>query len=92
MDKDDVPKVSFVTDFVVFCYLVMTFGLKNVGATYQRLANKMFKYFTGKTMDVYVDDILVKSLNKADHLKHLSEAFEVLRTHKMMLNLAKCAF
>ena len=46
----------------------------------------------GKTREVYVDDILVKSLDKADHLQHLKEAFEVLRTHKMMLNPAKCAF
>ncbi|WOG87665.1 hypothetical protein DCAR_0206896 [Daucus carota subsp. sativus] len=92
MDKDDVPKVSFITDFGVFCYLVMAFGLKNAGATYQRLANKMFKHLIGKTMEVYVDDMLVKSLNKADHLEHLKEAFEVLRTHKMMLNPAKCAF
>ena len=92
MDKNDVPKVSFITDFGVFCYLVMTFGLKNAGATYQRLANKMFKHLIGKTMEVYVDDMLVKSLNKMDHLEHLKEAFEVLRTHKMMLNPAKCAF
>ncbi|XP_063947569.1 uncharacterized protein LOC108203383 [Daucus carota subsp. sativus] len=92
MDKDDVPKVSFITDFGVFCYLVMAFGLKNAGATYQRLANKMFKHLIGKTMEVYVDEMLVKSLNKADHLEHLKEAFEVLRTHKMMLNPAKCAF
>ncbi|WOH00585.1 hypothetical protein DCAR_0519954 [Daucus carota subsp. sativus] len=52
----------------------------------------MFKHLIGKTMEVYVDDMLVKSLNKADHLEHLREAFEVLRTHKMMLNPAKCAF
>ncbi|XP_063942737.1 uncharacterized protein LOC135150384 [Daucus carota subsp. sativus] len=92
MNKDDIPKVSFITDFGIFCYLVMAFGLKNAGATYQRLANKMFKHLIGKTMEVYVDDMLVKSLNKADHLEHLREAFEVLRTHKMMLNPAKCAF
>ena len=68
MDKDDTLKVSFIMDFGVFCYLVMTFGLKNAGATYQRLANKMFKHLIGKTMEVYMDDMLVKSLNKADHL------------------------
>ena len=92
MHKEDIPKVSFITDFGVFCYLVMAFGLKNAGATYQRLVNKIFKHLIGKTMEVYVDDMLVKSLDKADHLKHLEEAFEVLRTHKMMLNPAKCAF
>ena len=92
MHKDDIAKVSFITDFGVFCYLVMAFGLKNAGATYQRLVNKIFKHLIGKTMEVYVDDMLVKSLDKADHFAHLSEAFEVLRYHKMMLNPAKCAF
>ncbi|XP_063948099.1 uncharacterized protein LOC135152193 [Daucus carota subsp. sativus] len=51
MNKDDIPKVSFITDFGIFCYLVMAFGLKNAGATYQRLANKMFKHLIGKTME-----------------------------------------
>ena len=92
MHKDDVPKVSFITDFGVFCYLVMAFGLKNAGATYQRLVNKIFKPLIGKIMEVYVDDMLVKSLDKADHIKHLRESFEILRHHKMMLNPAKCAF
>ncbi|KAL8105525.1 hypothetical protein AgCh_029351 [Apium graveolens] len=90
--KDDIPKISFITDFGVFCYLVMVFGLKNAGATYQRLVNKIFKGLIGKTMEVYVNDMLVKSLLSADHITHLREAFEVLRYHKMMLNLAKCAF
>ena len=84
--------MSFITDFGVFCYLVMEFGLKNAGATYQRLVNKMFKDLIGKTMEVYVDDMLVKSMDKAEHIKHLKEAFQVLRTHKMMLNPAKYAF
>ena len=92
MDMDDVPKVSFITYFCVLCYLVMAFGLKNAGATYQCPTKKMFKHLIGKTMEVYVDDMLAKSLNKADHLEHLKEAFEVLRTHKMMLNPAKCSF
>ena len=56
------------------------------------LVNKIFKNLIGKTMEVYVDDMLVKSLDKADHIKHLQEAFEVLRHHKMMLNPTKCAF
>ncbi|MGI4673529.1 reverse transcriptase family protein, partial [Klebsiella pneumoniae] len=72
--------------------LVMAFGLKNAGATYQRLVNKIFKHLIGKTMEVYVDDMLVKSLEKASHIEHLREAFEVLRHHRMMLNPAKCAF
>ena len=70
----------------------MAFGLKNAGATYQRLVNKIFKHLIGKTMEVYVNDMLVKSLDRAYHINHLREAFELLRYHKMMLNPAKCAF
>ncbi|XP_074323397.1 uncharacterized protein LOC141685929 [Apium graveolens] len=92
MHKYDTPKVSFITNFGVFCYLIMDFGLKNVGATYQRLVIKIFARLIEKTMKVYVDDMLVKSLSKADHINHLREAFEVLRHHKMMLNPIKCAF
>lgn len=65
----------------------MNFGFKKIGVTYQRLVNKIFKHFIGKTMKVYVDDMFVKSVYKADHVKHLQEAFEVLRHHKMILNL-----
>lgn len=71
MHKDEICKVSFITDFGVYCYLVMTFGLKNAGATYQRLVNKIFKHLIGKTVEVYVDDMLVKSLDKSDHIEHL---------------------
>ncbi|KAL8115421.1 hypothetical protein AgCh_022058 [Apium graveolens] len=92
MHKDDIPKVSFITDFGVYCYLVMTFGLKNAGATYHRFVNNIFKDLIGKTMEVYIDDMLVKNLLKTDHITHLREAFEVLRYHKMMLNPVKYAF
>ena len=89
---DDTSKVSFKTDFGVFYYLVMAFGLKNAGATYQRLVNKIFKHLIGKTMEVYVDDMLVKSLDRADHIKHLQDCFDVPMHHKMMLNPGMCAF
>lgn len=92
MLKYDGPKVTFVTDFGLYCYLVMTFGLKNTVTMYQHLANKMCKHLIRKSMKVCVDDMRVKSLNKFDHLEHLREAFVVLRTHDMMLNPAKCVF
>ena len=57
----------------------MSFGLKNVGATYKRLVIKMFKMLLGKTMEVYIDDMLVKSKERPDHAEHLQEAFELLR-------------
>ena len=70
----------------------MPFGLKNAGATYQRLVTKMFRPLLGKTMEVYIDDMLVKSKEHPDHAEHLQEAFELLRAYDMKLNPSKCAF
>ncbi|KAG7564974.1 Reverse transcriptase domain [Arabidopsis suecica] len=92
MDPEDQEKTSFITDRGTYCYKVMPFGLKNAGATYQRLVNKMFHEHLGKTMEVYIDDMLVKSLKKEDHIKHLEECFEILNRYQMKLNPAKCTF
>ena len=70
----------------------MPFGLKNVGATYQRLMNKMFAHQIGRNVQVYVDDMLLKSLRENDHLSNLQESFDTLRAYNMKLNLNKCAF
>ena len=70
----------------------MPFGLKNAGATYQRLVNRMFQKQIGTTMEVYIDDILVKSTTAELHIAHLSEAFQILRDNNMKLNPSKCAF
>ena len=92
MDPDDQEKTSFVTAQGTYCYLVMPFGLKNAGATYQRLVNRMFQKQIGATMEVYIDDMLVKSTVAKSHIAHLSEAFQILRNYNMKLNPAKCAF
>ena len=68
MDVSDQEKISFVTSQGLFCYKVMPFGLKNAGATYQRLMNKMFARQIGRNVQVYVDDMLVKSLREKDNL------------------------
>jgi hypothetical protein len=70
----------------------MPFGLKNAGATYQRLVNKMFQAQIGRNMEVYVDDMLVKSTESVNHVHDLHEAFETLKRYGMKLNPAKCAF
>ena len=70
----------------------MPFGLKNVRATYQRLVNKMFQKQIGTSMEVYIDDILVKSVKAGLHVNHLADAFQVLKDHKMKLNLTNCTF
>ena len=71
---------------------MMSFGLKNAGATYQRLMNKMFTHQIGRNVQVYVDDMLVKSLRKNDHLNDLQETFDTLRSYNMKLNPSKCVF
>jgi nucleotidyltransferase/DNA polymerase involved in DNA repair len=70
----------------------MPFGLKNAGATYQWLVNKMFKAQIGRNMEVYVDDMLVKSAESVGHNHDLREAFETLKQYEMKLNPVKCAF
>ena len=92
MEEADQEKTSFVTSQGLFCYKVMSFGLKNVGATYQRLMNKMFTHQIGRNVQVYVDDMLVKSLCEEDHLDDLRETFNTLRSYNMKLNPNKCAF
>ena len=70
----------------------MPFGLKNVGATYQRLVNQMFNKQIGRNVKVYVDDMLIKSKEEEDHLNDLKEMFNTLRQYNMKLNPYKCAF
>ena len=70
----------------------MPFGLKNAGATYQRLMNKMFMQQIGRNVQVYIDDMLVKIRREEDHLEDLKETFNTLRLYNMKLNPGKCAF
>ena len=92
MDEEDQEKTSFVTSQGLYCYKVMPFGLKNIGATYQRLVNRMFSHQIGRNVEVYVDDMLVKSKDEANHLDDLKETFNTLRKYNMKLNHAKCVF
>uniref|UniRef100_A0A2N9FAH3 Uncharacterized protein n=1 Tax=Fagus sylvatica TaxID=28930 RepID=A0A2N9FAH3_FAGSY len=92
MDESDQEKTSFITSKGLFCYKVMPFGLKNAGATYQRLMNKMFHHQIGRNMEVYVDDMLVKTKDEIKHLEDLKETFETLRRYRMKLNPNKCVF
>jgi hypothetical protein len=92
MAEDDQEKTSFITNRGSYCYKAMPFRLKNVGATYQRLVNKMFEKQIGRNVEVYVDDMLVKSIQATDHVSNLKETFDTLRRYKMKLNPTKCAF
>ena len=88
----DAEKTSFITPYGLYCYNVMPFGLKNIGATYQRLVTKMFRPLLGSMMEVYIDDMLVKSKKRPDHAAHLQQTFDLLREYGMKLNPLKCAF
>ena len=92
MDEEDQEKTLFVTNQGLFCYKVMSFDLKNTGVTYQRLMNKMFAHQIGRNVQIYVDDMLVKSRKEDDHLDDLRETFNTLCSYNMKLNLGKCAF
>ena len=82
----------FIIDRGLYCYKVMPFGLKNAGAIYQRLVSIMIKKQISKMMEVYIDDMLVKSKIASDHVAHLANKFNILITYRMKLNPLKCAF
>ena len=75
MDPSDQEKTSFVTGQGTYCYQEMPFGLKNAGATYQMLVNKKFQKQIGASMELYIDDMLVKLVKAELHLAHLAELF-----------------
>ncbi|XP_071926061.1 uncharacterized protein [Coffea arabica] len=88
---EDREKTVFITPWGTFCYRVMPFGLKNAGATYQRAMTTLFHDMIHKEMEVYVDDIIIKSKKTEDHLVDLKKLFERLRKYDLKLNPAKCA-
>ncbi|XP_027155637.1 uncharacterized protein LOC113756010 [Coffea eugenioides] len=92
LDEEDQEKTSFIIEKGTYCYVTMPFGLKNAGATYQRLVNKLFKDQIGRNMEVYVDDMLVKSRTQEQFIADLREIFDVLRSSRMRLNPKKCTF
>ena len=92
MHSPNVEKTTFITSHRLHCYNVMSFGLKNARATYQRMVTKVFRPLIGKYVEVYIDDMLVKSKEFPDHIMHFQETFDLLRRHDMKLNPLKCAF
>ena len=92
LDETDQEKTSFITSQGIFCYKVMSFSLKNAGGTYQRLMNKIFAHQIGRNVQVYINDMLVKSLREDNHLDDLKETFNTLCSYNMKLNPSKCAF
>ncbi|CAL1412854.1 unnamed protein product [Linum trigynum] len=92
MAESDQEYTAFMTPMGNFCYVVMPFGLKNAGATYQRMVDAVFTNQMGRNVEAYVDDVLVKSRKAGDHLTNLRETFETLRRRNLRLNPLKCVF
>ncbi|XP_057732938.1 uncharacterized protein LOC130948245 [Arachis stenosperma] len=92
MHPEDQSKTAFITEHGNFCYRVMPFGLKNAGATYQRLMDKVFHHQIGRNMEIYVDDMVAKTAEGMSHCEDLGEIFRQLRVYNMRLNPEKCAF
>ena len=89
---DDQEKIAFVTPIRNYHYKVMPFGLKNAGSTYQKVMTRMFEPQLGKSIEVYIDDMVVKSKAVSEHVRDLRDIFEILRKHKLHLNASKCSF
>lgn len=81
-----------MTDNPNYCYKVMPFGLKNAGATYQRMMDRIFKKQAGRNIEVYVDDMVVKSNHDDLHQRDLQETFDTIRGYDLKLNPEKCSF
>jgi hypothetical protein len=92
MKVEDQDKTSFITPFGAFCYIMMPFGLKNVGGTYQRCIQECMHEQIGCNVHAYVDDIVVKSQKSQDLISDLQETFTNLRRYKMKVNPTKCVF
>ena len=89
---DDQEKLLFVTLVGNYHYKVMPFGLKNAGFTYQRMMMRMFESLLAKNIEIYIDDMMVKSKKVSKHLGDLQVIFEILRSYKLRLNASKCSF
>jgi len=92
MYPPDKEKTTFITEEANFYYEVMPFGLKNVGATNQRLMDKVFRHLIGRCMEVYVDDMVVMSDSLDQNVKDLDEVLATVRKYNMRLNPEKCVF
>jgi hypothetical protein len=94
MAIEDISKTAFRCPghIGLFEWIVMTFGLKNAGATYQWAMNYIFHELIGKIVEIYIDDVVIKSLNHETHLENVKRTLECTRKHGLKMNPNKCAF
>ena len=89
---EDQENTFFISLEGNYYYTVILFGLKNVGAIYQCMVTRMFKDQIRGMVEVYIDDMVVKSKKSEEHVPNLAEVVEILRQHKLCFNAGKCAF
>ena len=92
MHQLDKEKTAFIISMANYYFKVMSFGLRNAGATYQRLMNRVFVDHIGTLMEIYIDDMLVKTTEDEKLLPNLETVFGYRRKHRMRLNSQKCTF
>src|SRR6187455_2212799 len=94
MALEDIHKTTFRFHghIGLFEWIVMTFGLKNAGATYQRAMNYIFHELIGKIVEIYIDDVVIKSMDHESHLADIRKTLECTRRHGLKMNQNKCAF
>jgi len=88
----NMTKTTFTIEWGIYCYIVMLFGLKNAGATYQRIATALLHYMMHNEVEVYIDDMIMKSKDKRGHITNLRKFFERIKAYKLRLNPQKCTF
>ena len=84
--------MAFVAPVGNYHYKIMPFGLKNAESTYQRMMTRIFELQMGKSIEVYIDDMVVKSKLVSNHVRDLNDIFEILRKYRLHLNASKCSF
>jgi hypothetical protein len=92
LKKEDEEKIVFITPYGVFCYQVMPFGLKNAGATYQRMMQNCLESQIGRNIQVYIDDMVITTRKEESLISDLQETFNNLNRYKLKLNPTKCSF
>ena len=92
MKVEDEDKTAFITPYDVYCYTTMPFGLKNAGATYQRMMQNCLKEQIGHNVQVYVDNIVIKTKEEDTLLEDLHETFANLNRYQIKLNPKTCVF
>ena len=92
MAPKDMTKITFTTEWGIYCYTVMPFGLKNTKPTYQRMATALLHDMIHDEVEVYVDDMIVKSKDRQSHIINLRKFFGRIKKYRLRLNPQKCTF